>query len=64
MIENSYMSTIDAKTDLEAVFIAVAEKRRVDPEVARRIREKSAASRKKFDREVSLETLRSSRDDD
>lgn len=58
------MSTTEAKTDLEAVLAAIAEKRRVDPEVAKRIQEKSAEARKKFDTEVTLETLRTVRDDD
>jgi hypothetical protein len=64
MTENTYMSTTEAKTDLEAVLAAVAEKRPVDPDVAKRIQEKSAATQKRFDTEVTLETLRSVRDDD
>lgn len=58
------MSTTEAKTDLEAVFLALAEKRPLDPEIAKRIHERASAVRRKFDREVSVETLRSIRDDE
>jgi hypothetical protein len=57
------MSTTEAKTDLEAVFLALAEKRPLDPDIAKRIHERAKAVRRKFDREVSVETLRSIRDE-
>jgi hypothetical protein len=58
------MSTIEAKTDLEAVFLALTEKRPLAPEIARRIHERASVVRRKFDREVSVEALRSIRDDE
>jgi hypothetical protein len=58
------MSTTEAKTDLEAVFLALAEKRPLDPDIAKRIHDRANAARRKFDHEVSVETLRSIRDDE
>lgn len=52
------------KSDLEAVFLALAEKRPLDPKIAKRIHERAAEIKVKFDYEISLETLRSIRDDE
>ncbi|HEX3654513.1 MAG TPA: hypothetical protein VHV55_01830 [Pirellulales bacterium] len=57
------MSTTEAKTDLEAVFQALAEKRPLDPEIAKRIHDRAAEVRLKFDHEVSVEVLRSIRNE-
>jgi len=51
------------KTDLDLVLEAVAEGKKMDPELVKRVRERSAALRQKFDREISVELLRSVRDE-
>jgi|GEM_PF-7002284 hypothetical protein len=56
------MSTTESKTDVEVVFTALAEKRRLDAETAKRIHERASALHRKFDSEVSVESLRSIRD--
>jgi hypothetical protein len=59
--------TNEAKTDLEAVCLALAEKRPVDPEVVKRARERSEQlhreSGRKFAQELSVELLREVRDE-
>ncbi|MCE9606113.1 MAG: hypothetical protein K8U03_14550 [Planctomycetia bacterium] len=59
------MSTVPDrdKPDLKAVFDAVAEGKKPDPELVKRIRERSAARRRKFDYEISLELLRAAREE-
>lgn len=49
--------------DLKAVFDAVARKQPIDPEVAKRIREKSEAVQREFKEELSVELLRSIREE-
>jgi len=49
------------KTDLELLSEAVAEGRKADPEVVKRVRERSAKLRRKFDTELSVELIRSAR---
>jgi hypothetical protein len=51
------------KTDLQILSEAVAEGRKADPEVVKRVRERSASLRRKFEEEISVELLRSSRDE-
>jgi hypothetical protein len=59
------MSTVPErdKTDLELVLEAAAEGKEMDPELVKRVREKSAAHRRKFDYEISLELLRAVREE-
>jgi hypothetical protein len=58
------MSTTNAtKADLEAVLQALAEKRPVDPVVAKRVHERAAQVRIELDHEVSVELLRTLRDE-
>ena len=56
------MSPTESKTDVEVVFAALVEKRRLDAETAKRIHERASELPRKFDREVSVESLRSIRD--
>ena len=51
------------KTDLQILSEAVAEGRKADPEVVKRVRRRSASLRRKFEKEISVELLRSSRDE-
>ena len=51
------------KTDLELLSEAVAEGRKADPEVVKRVRERSASLRRKHSKELSVELLRSARDE-
>jgi hypothetical protein len=55
----------DAQTsaDLKAVFEAVARNQPVDPEVAKRVREKSDALRRETKDEISIDLLRSIREE-
>jgi hypothetical protein len=50
------------KTDLQWLFDAAAAGVRPDPELVKRVRERSAAHRRKFDYELSLTLLREARD--
>jgi hypothetical protein len=54
-------TTNEIRADLEAVCRALAEKRPVDPHVAKRVRERSAELRREFDSELSVELIRSIR---
>jgi hypothetical protein len=51
------------KTDLEAICRAVAAGKKVDPELAQRVRERSKSLRRKLDHELSVELVRSSRNE-
>lgn len=51
------------KTDLELVLEAAAQGKKMDPELVKRVRERSASLRRKFDKEISLELLRAARDE-
>jgi len=51
------------KTDLEAICKAIADGKKVDPEIARRVRERSESLRRKFDYELSVDLVRSARDE-
>ena len=51
------------KSDLEAICKAAAEGKKVDPEIARRVRDRSLELRQKLDREISVELVRSVRDE-
>lgn len=51
------------KTDRQILGEAIAEGRKPDPEVVKRVRERSASLRKKFDKELSVELIRSARDE-
>lgn len=51
------------KADIEAVCKAVTEGKKLDPEIAKRVRERSEALRRKFDYELSVELVRSARDE-
>lgn len=53
----------ETSADLRAIFEAVAQKKPIDPEVAKRVREKSEAVRRKFDEELSVTLLRSAREE-
>jgi hypothetical protein len=58
------MSTdVETSADLKAIFAAVAQKKPVDPDVAKRVREKSEAVRRKFQEELSVKLLRSVREE-
>jgi hypothetical protein len=63
--ENVDMSTAaePRRTDLEAICKAIAEGKKVDPEIAKRVREKSDSLRRKIDAISSVEMLRSVRDE-
>jgi len=63
--ESKVMSIVPdpEKTDLELVLEAAAEGKKMDPELVKRVRERSAALRQKFDKEISVELLRSVRDE-
>ncbi|MGC3967033.1 MAG: hypothetical protein QM775_06570 [Pirellulales bacterium] len=49
------------KTDRQILTEAAAEGRKADPEVVKRVRERSAAVRRKLDKELSVELVRSVR---
>jgi hypothetical protein len=51
------------KTDLEILCEAAAEGKKPDPEVVKRVRERSATLRRKFDKELSVELLRAAREE-
>jgi hypothetical protein len=51
------------KSDLEILCEASAEGKKPDPEVVKRVRERSAALRRKFETEISVEMVRASRDE-
>ena len=51
------------KADLEAICKAVAEGTKVDPEIERRVRDRSQELRQKLDHELSVELVRSTRDE-
>ncbi|HEY5314934.1 MAG TPA: hypothetical protein VIK18_20545 [Pirellulales bacterium] len=58
------MSTTDeVKADLEAICAALAQGQRVDAEVVERARQRSAELRRRFDNELSVELIRSIRDE-
>lgn len=61
------MSTTDVQADREAVFQAITEGRKVDPDVVKRIRDRSLKLRqqvgKKFDGELSVQLIREIRDE-
>jgi hypothetical protein len=57
------MSTTE-KSNLEAVVEALVKKEPIDPKLAERVHRESTRLRKRFDTEVSLEALRSLRDDE
>lgn len=57
------MSTTE-KSNLEAVIDALAKKEPIDPRLAEKIHQESGKVRKEFDREVTLEALRSVRNDE
>lgn len=50
-------------TDLEAICRAVAEGKKIDPAVVRRVQEKSDALRRKIDGPSSVDVLRSIREE-
>ena len=50
-------------TDLELICKALAEGKKVDPQIAKRVKERSDAIRRKADDNLSIETLRSIRDE-
>jgi hypothetical protein len=56
-------TTSETKSDLEAVLLALAEKRPVDPAVAKRVHERSAQVHIELDHEASVELLRACRDE-
>jgi hypothetical protein len=51
------------KSDLELICKAIAEGKKVDPEIAKRVRLRSDAVRRKVDHELSVELVRDSRDE-
>ena len=57
------MSTATEKADLEAILSAINAGRKIDPEVAKRVRQRSEELRKNFDREISVELIRSLREE-
>jgi hypothetical protein len=63
--DNEGMSTAaePSRSDLEAICKAVAAGRKVDPDIAKRVREKSDAIRKSASDNLSVETLRSIREE-
>jgi hypothetical protein len=50
-------------SDLEAICSALAEGRKIDPEIAKRVQSRSQELRKKFGSEVSVELVRSVREE-
>jgi hypothetical protein len=63
-VENRGMSIApETSADVKAVFEAVARKTPIDPEIAKRVREKSEAVRREFPTELSLELLRAAREE-
>ena len=51
------------KTDLEVICEANSQGKKVDPEVVKRVRERSEAVRRKYDHELSVELVRSAREE-
>jgi hypothetical protein len=51
------------KSDLEILCEAAAEGKKADPEVVKRVRERSSPLRRKFDKELSVELVRSAREE-
>jgi hypothetical protein len=63
--EDIHMSIVPdgKKSDRQILGEALAAGRKPDPEVVKRVRERSASLRKKFDKELSVELIRSARDE-
>lgn len=57
------MSTVE-KSHLESVIESLIKKEPIDPKLAEQIHQESAKIKAKFDTEVSLEALRSIRNDE
>lgn len=51
------------KADLEAICQAVAEGKKVDPEITHRVRDRSQELRQKLEHELSVELVRLSREE-
>lgn len=52
-----------SRTDLETICKAVAEKKKIDPDLVKRVKERSDAIRRGASDNLSVETLRSIRDE-
>ena len=52
-----------SKIDLAAVCQAIAQGKQLDPAIVKRVQDRSSALRRKFDRELSVELIRSVRDE-